>query len=210
MICGRDDVARLLGVSRETMQRLDIYVERLRRWNSAINLVAPSTLPDVWRRHVLDSGQLHDLAPPAAQCWIDLGSGAGLPGLVVAAIGAEKTPSRRVTLVESDARKAVFMTEAARDMGLDVVVQRRRIEQVTGDRYDVVSARALASLDRLLPLAAPYLAPGGMMLFSKGRSADEELTAASASWHMRVERHVGLADSAGVVLSLTEVARADP
>jgi 16S rRNA (guanine527-N7)-methyltransferase len=210
VIDDREGVRAQLGVSRETMAALDVLVEQLRRWNSAINLVAPSTIRDIWRRHILDCGQLFALAPPCARNWADLGSGAGLPGLVVAAIAREKAPHLRLTLVESDGRKAVFIAEVARAAGLDIAVERRRIEEPPVTRYDVVSARALASLDRLIPMAAPYLAANGVMLFLKGRGVDRELTAASASWHMRVERHVGLADPAGVVLSLREVARADP
>ncbi|MFN3613015.1 MAG: 16S rRNA (guanine(527)-N(7))-methyltransferase RsmG [Rubrimonas sp.] len=192
------------------MDRLDVLVERLRRWNAAINLIAPSTLGEIWVRHIFDSGQLHDLAPRGARSWVDLGAGAGLPGLVVAAIAAERRPELHVTMIESDGRKAVFIAEAARAMNVQVTVERRRIEESPKARYDVVSARALAALDRLIPMAAPYLSERGVMLFPKGRSAEEELTVAAASWHMKVERHVGLADPSGLVLSLTEVARADP
>ena len=115
-------LTREFGVSRETCERLEAYIALLTRWNARINLVSPATIETVWSRHVADSAQLFDLAPASASSWIDLGSGAGFPGLVVAALAADKQPGRHVTLVESDTRKAAFLTTAAREMDVDVTI----------------------------------------------------------------------------------------
>jgi 16S rRNA (guanine527-N7)-methyltransferase len=194
-----------LGVSRETYPRLEELVDRLARWNPRINLVAPSTLADSWRRHVLDSAQLWPLRPTHARRWIDLGSGAGFPGLVIAAIAADSDPELAVTLVESDARKCAFLSEAARAMGIAPTVVNRRIETLDAPTHDVVSARALAPLTRLLPLAHRVLAPGGVCLFLKGVSARDELTEASRAWHSRAEVVPSVTDPSGAVLRLAEI-----
>lgn len=181
---------------------------RLAQWNPAINLVAPASLAEGWGRHVLDSGQLLALAPEAARRWVDLGAGAGFPGLVVAALAAERRPGLAVTLVESDARKCAFLGEAARAMGVTVTVLRQRIEAAPKVGFDVVSARALARLPKLLDLAAPWLAPGGVCLFPKGADHGAELTEAAKRWHSAPEVLPSIAGPAGVVLRLTEVRRA--
>lgn len=197
-------------VSRETLARLDALVALLDRWSGAINLVARGTLPDVWRRHLLDSAQVLDLAPPSATSWADLGAGGGFPGLVIAAIAREERPALRVAMIESDARKCAFLREASRDLGLDATILTRRIEQGSPNPADVVSARALAPLPRLLELAAPWLRPGGVGLFLKGAGHVGELTLISGRWHTEVETFQSLADPDGVVLRLTEVRRALP
>lgn len=192
MIDGSDSDRRealaLTPVSRETEDRLAIIVALLRKWQATINLVAPSTLPHVWRRHVADSLQLVPLAA-AARRWVDLGSGAGFPGLVVAAALAED-PAADITLVESDTRKAAFLREAARIAELPVTVLPNRIEQVVAaiaPGVEIVSARALAPLPRLLDLAAPLLAQGATGLFLKGQDVDNELTESSKSWILDVD-----------------------
>jgi len=192
-------------VSRETLRRLEEYVSLLIRWNSRINLVAPGTLASVWVRHIADSAQLLDLAPPDACSWIDLGSGAGLPGIPVAAIAAAKSPSLRMTLVESDARKAAFLRTAVRETGLDVIVEARRIEAVPARCYDVVSARALAPLDRLCSLASRFAGPGTVFLFPKGARLDSELTAAARHWHIHAERIASRTEPAATILRILEL-----
>lgn len=171
----RAAVIAQFDVSRETSARLDALVAALARWSAAINLVSRATLPDVWHRHIADSAQLFDLAPKSAHSWADLGAGAGFPGLVIAAFAADRRPDLRVTLVESDTRKAAFMAEAARAMGVGVVLRPVRIEALGAERFDVVSARALAPLADLLPMARRLLAPGGTLLLPKGAEADSEL-----------------------------------
>lgn len=191
-----------LGVSRETIGRLESYAALLTRWQARINLVGPDTLSDLWTRHILDSAQLWPLLPPAARRLADLGSGAGFPGLVLAILGAPD-----VHLVESDARKCAFLREAARQTGTPVTILNRRIEQVAPLSADIVTARALAPLPRLLDWAAPHLASGGQCLFLKGRGAEDELTATAKEWKIGHRRISSLTDPEGVVLQLREVCR---
>ncbi|HRY26237.1 MAG: 16S rRNA (guanine(527)-N(7))-methyltransferase RsmG [Geminicoccaceae bacterium] len=197
--------AAQVPVSRETVERLTLYLELLRQWQKAINLVGASTLDDAWRRHILDSAQLFRHLPAGCATLADLGSGAGLPGLVLAAMGVPE-----VHLVESDRRKAQFLREAARRMGLaGVTVHPVRIETLSL-AVDVVTARALAPLVQLVPLARPLLRAGGRLVLLKGRGVDAELTALGEVGTMRVELHPSLADPEGRVLVLQEVASSAP
>jgi 16S rRNA (guanine527-N7)-methyltransferase len=191
-----------VDVSRETLARLSRYLELLRRWQAAINLVGASTLADPWRRHILDCAQIAPHVPRTARIVLDLGSGAGLPGLVLALLGVPG-----VQLVESDRRKAQFLREAARSTGAEVTVHAARIEELEL-RADVVTARALAPLPRLLELADQVLGPGGLCLFLKGQSALDELTRARQSWHMHSEIVPSRSGSRGVLLKLEGVGRA--
>lgn len=176
-------------VSRETFERLTLLVDLLVKWQKTINLIAPATVPEIWRRHVADSLQLIDLAPAAARRWVDLGSGGGFPGLVVAAVLAEREGAH-VHLVESDTRKAAFLREVIRLAQLPGQVHPARIEKVAPELAagtQVVSARALAPLPKLLDLAAPFLAAGALGLFLKGKDATRELTEARKGWTLDVE-----------------------
>ncbi|MBK9081063.1 MAG: 16S rRNA (guanine(527)-N(7))-methyltransferase RsmG [Rhizobiales bacterium] len=166
-----------MAVSRETASTLDALAALVRRWQSVRNLVAPSTLPQLWTRHVLDSAQLVALAADTASRWVDLGSGGGFPGLVVASM-LKRRSGFRITLVESDQRKAAFLRTAARELGLPVDVRADRIETVvpTLGSCDVVSARALAPLPTLLDMAGPLLEGGAVGLFPQGEQATSELT----------------------------------
>lgn len=199
------EFSREFDVSRETCQRLEAYIALLTRWNARINLVAAATIETAWTRHVADSAQLFDLAPESVSSWLDLGSGAGLPGLPVAALAAEKAPDLHVTLVESDTRKTAFLATAAREMGLDVTVEPHRIEALTPRPYDVVSARALAPLGRLCALAHRFSGRGTVFLFPKGARVDSELTAATAGWHIRAERIASRTDPEATVLRIMEL-----
>ena len=193
----REAFATETNVSRETLDRLETYAERLAKWNRAINLVAKPTLPHIWTRHFLDSAQLLEYVPENAKTWIDLGSGAGFPGLVIAIL----RPDISVTLVESDRRKSVFLSEAARATETSVSVICERAEAVD-IKVDIVSARALASLTELLALAAPLMAPDGVCLFLKGENVENELTEANHLWHIDYERHESRADPRGTILSI--------
>lgn len=185
----RTAVAETFGVSRETLERLDTLVGGLTRWSRAINLVARSTLDDCWHRHIADSAQLFPLTPAAVRTWGDFGSGAGFPGLVIAALAAQMRPQLHVTLVESDTRKCAFLRDMARLMGLTVTIRAVRIEALAPDeRFDVVSARALAPLSTLFELAKPHLEAGGTLLFPKGAEAETELAALQAIDRQRVTR----------------------
>ena len=197
--------ARAFSVSRETCARLELYLDRLARWNGRINLVAPDTLREAWTRHIADSAQLFALAPAGTRSWIDLGSGGGLPGLPVAALAAEKAPALRVTLVEADRRKAAFLVTTAREMGLAVTVEARRAEALPAHPYDVVSARALAPLDRVCAFAHPFKGPGTVFLLPKGARLDSELTAAQAHWHIHAERVPSRTHSDAAILRILEL-----
>lgn len=190
------------GVSRETLERLEAYAALLLDWSSRINLVGRSTLPDLWRRHFLDSAQLLPLIPRGARSLVDLGSGAGFPGLVLAILGMPG-----VELIEADRRKASFLREAARITYAEVTLRACRIEAVAPHAADVVTARGCAPLDRLLSLAERFIGPQTTCLFLKGAQAEQELTATSKAWTMMASRHPSRSDPGGTVLSLQQVVR---
>jgi 16S rRNA (guanine527-N7)-methyltransferase len=176
---------QLTPVSRETLARLDRMVEVLLPVAAHTNLIARSTLPQLWTRHIADSLQLLSLAPDA-KCWIDLGSGAGFPGLVIACAITDR-PGASVHLVESTRKKAAFLREAAQQIQVPVTVHAVRIEDFgknTDIKADVVTARALAPLDELMRLAHPLLTSGALGLFLKGQDVEGELTEASKSWNI--------------------------
>jgi len=199
----REAFAEQLNVSRETLDRLTVHLDLLQRWQRAINLVGPATLADPWRRHFLDSAQLAAHVPATATSLVDLGSGAGFPGMVLAIMGV-----RGVHLIESDRRKAQFLREVARATETPVVVHAARIEELPGWPADVITSRALAPLPRLLELAERFIASDSVCLFLKGRSGSRELTEARASWHMVSEIYPSLSDPTGMVLKLRGISRA--
>jgi len=164
-------------VSRETLEALGDYLALLEKWQARINLVSTESLKDAWTRHIVDSAQLWPLLPPGARTITDLGSGAGLPGLVLGILGRE-TAGFCAHLIESDARKCAFLREAARLTGAPIEINNERIEAISAWPSDVVTARALAPLKKLLPLAIPFLKNEGIALFLKGKNAESELTAA--------------------------------
>lgn len=186
-----------IGVSRETLIRLEVYAELLRKWNRAINLVGPATLPDLWRRHMLDSAQLLPLLPPGRRRVLDLGSGAGFPGLVLAICGAGE-----VHLLEADQKKATFLRQVARATDTAVTVHAERIEAASGLRADVITARALAPLARLIAYARPLLKPSGLCLFLKGRGVADELTALPKAMQDKCERLPSRSDPAGCLIRI--------
>ena len=189
-------------VSRETQARLDAYVALLQKWTASINLVSSGDRDALWTRHILDSLRLVPLLPTGVDRAIDLGSGGGLPGLVLAIV--TNTPFE---LVEADRRKAAFLQEAARIARAPVTVRCQRIEAGGLTAAGLVTARALAPLPRLLEYAHPLLRPGGACLFSKGADAEQEL-AACTEWQMRVERFPLTAKAGPVVLRITQLAHA--
>lgn len=199
---------RAFDVSRETIERLGVYQALLKKWNPKINLVSKSTIEDSWERHFVDSAQVWNLAPDSARIWLDIGSGAGFPGLVMAAMAAELQPNLTVTLIESDRRKCTFMQTAAREMGVNVTILSERIEALPPQNADVISARALASLPDLLEFAEMHRKPNGVCLFPKGAKADKELTQAAISWHISHETIPSITDSDAVILRIGEFHRA--
>ena len=192
------------GVSRETLARLEAYAGLLREWSGRINLVGGNTLGDLWRRHFLDSAQLLAHVPARTRSLVDLGSGAGFPGLVLAILGVTG-----VELVEADARKCAFLREAARIAAAPVTIHNSRIEAVPPHVVDVVTARGCAPLERLLPLAQRFIGADTVCLFPKGEKAAQELTAAGRAWTMDVTCHDSRSDPRGVILCLQRVTRMD-
>ncbi|MGH7038244.1 MAG: 16S rRNA (guanine(527)-N(7))-methyltransferase RsmG [Stellaceae bacterium] len=199
---GPEGLAARLAISAETLARLSAYVDLLLRWAERINLVGRVTLADPWRRHILDSAQLLPFVPAGAKSLVDLGSGAGFPGLVLAILGVSG-----IELVEADARKCAFLREAARVTEAPVAIHPRRIEAMPARAVDVVTARALAPLDRLLDLAAPFLGSQTVCLLLKGERAEEELAAARRTWTATAARYASLSDPRGFVLRLYGIAR---
>jgi 16S rRNA (guanine527-N7)-methyltransferase len=199
----RAQALALTPVSRETSERLEKFIALLLAWQQRINLIAPSTEAVVWTRHVADSLQLLALAPDA-RAWVDLGSGGGFPGLVVACALADK-PDARVHLVESNAKKAAFLREAARVTGAPAVIHAVRIAdyvESVGESVDVVTARALAPLAELLEAAYPLLKSGAHGLFPKGQDVDAELTEASKCWNIQASLLPSLTDPRARIVSI--------
>lgn len=196
-----------LDVSRETLARLQTYVELLKKWNPRINLVSAPTLDEVWSRHILDSAQLLAHAPKAARSWVDLGSGGGFPGAVVAILAKELRPKLSVTLVEADQRKAAFLRAVARETSVPMHIVAKRIEDVAPGSADVVSARALAPLPDLLTYASRHLAHGGVALLPKGANADREIVAAQAVWRFTCEALPSKTDPEAVILKIGGIER---
>lgn len=199
--------AEFTNVSRETLGRLERYADLLIRWNKRINLVAPSTIPDLWARHMLDSMQIAHQIPTEARTLIDLGSGAGFPGLVLAAL----CPGLTVALAESDGRKCAFLREAAREMSISdrVEVIPRRIETLASEPpkqislpVDIVTARGLSSLSTLLDYAQPLSGPKTVLLLLKGKRAQEELTAAKYVWHIDSEQIDSITDPVSCLIRI--------
>ena len=169
-----------VDVSRETLLTLEAYQAEVLRWNARINLVSRSTVPVIWERHIRDSAQIWPLAPETAEHWLDLGSGAGFPGLVIAILARDLRPGMTVSLIESDLRKSVFLQSVARELDLTVTVYPERIEQVQPLGADVISARALSPLPRLLSLANRHAGPACTYLLPKGQDYHSELEGLSA------------------------------
>jgi len=197
-----------MDVSRETEERLAILADLLVRWTRRINLVALDTVADLQRRHIEDSAQLLPLAPADWRHWADLGSGAGFPGLVIAILAQDLPGERRVTLVESDGRKSAFLRTVLRETGVTADILTERIETLPPLVADVVSARALAPLPRLLEFAAPHMAPGAMAIFPKGRRADDEVKDALERWRFTCQKIPSATDDEAVILILGEIERA--
>jgi len=197
-----------LDVSRETHDRLHILSGQVTKWTTKINLISPATVPVIWQRHILDSAQLVLAVTHTPTSWVDLGSGAGLPGLVVAILAAERWPALRVALVESDQRKAAFLRATARELGLAPEIHAARSESLPPQNASVVSARALAPLVELLPHAQRHMAKDGIAIFPKGRNYQQEIDAARHSWRFALAMVDSLTDHEARVLRIERIARA--
>lgn len=205
MMANEQDIlsfSKKVNVSRETLDRLRTYEQLLKKWNPAINLVSRGTLEDIWTRHFLDSAQLWGLKPNNADYWLDLGTGAGFPGLVIAILAAEHQPSLKIGLVESDARKAAFLLNTSQNLSISPKIFTERAEMLQPQGADVISARALAPLSQLLEFTERHKADNTICLFSKGRTYETELTNAKKYWTFDVQKTPSLTDSEGVILKI--------
>lgn len=198
---GPEDFAAKTGVSRETWARLKAYADILVDWNARHNLVAKSTLPDLWSRHFWDSAQLAPLIPSSARSLADLGSGAGFPGLVLAAL----RPELSVTLHEATTKKCAFLQLAAERMGIPVAVQNARLEDLSPGRFDVVTARALAPLPQLLGYAQKFVGPNSVCLFLKGQNVGAELTEAHKYWNIKASQVPSQTDPSAAIVVVREL-----
>lgn len=194
-----------LDVSRETLAKLSGFQTLVEKWNPTINLVAKSSIPNLWERHILDSAQFILHCPTGARKWVDFGSGGGFPGLVVAIIAQELRPELSVSLVESDKRKAAFLAQATRLLQLNVAILTNRAESLAPFLADVLSARALAPLTDLCVLASRHLAPSGVAIFAKGAQAETELMEARKLWKFDAELAESRTDPLGRIIIMQNV-----
>lgn len=196
------------NVSRETIDRLKAYESLILKWNPVINVVAKSTLTDIWARHIEDSAQIVDFAPDGINHWVDIGSGGGLPGVVAALILAERSPDTAITLIESDKRKAAFLRTAAVELGCSSIsVISDRIESVEPQHASILSARALAKLNALFGFAEQHLAANGAALFQKGMSFQSEIDEARKRWVFDLEVFPSKTDPHAKTLKISELRR---
>jgi 16S rRNA (guanine527-N7)-methyltransferase len=202
---GPEDALRLTGVSRETLERVRSYLAVLDQWRERINLIGPGEGRHLWRRHVLDSLQLIEQISSEDLSVADLGSGAGFPGLVIACALAER-PGASVTLVEKSPRKSEFLEAAIAAQGLPARVLNVRIEDPPRQKFDLVTARALAPLPKLLGFAHGWLKPSGKALLMKGRDVEAEVAEARRSWTFEMSDRASLSSPEGRVLRLSSIA----
>ena len=191
------------GVSRETIERFLAYQAILTKWAPRINLVGASTLGSFWDRHILDSAQILPLARAEARSWVDFGSGAGFPGLVIAAL-FQPLNGGQVTLIEASTKRCGFLREAARAMQVQVDIINDKLENVKPRPVDIITARAFTALDRLLAYAEPWQGPQTQALFSKGEEVSSELAQASTNWLFKSTIHPSLSDARGCIIEITE------
>lgn len=197
-----------VDVSRETFDRLKAFESLVHRWNPTINLVSRSTLACLWGRHIDDSAQLFRHVPESCTNLADLGSGGGFPGVVLAIMSEELTPHRQIDLVESDSRKAAFLSTAIRQLSLSAKVSNARAEVLPNQSYDAVTSRALAPLAQLVDYAFDLLRPDGVAVFPKGRNHAEELEQALEKWRFSVQKHKSLTAHDAVVFVIKDIQRA--
>lgn len=192
------------NVSRETIEKLEVYAQLLRKWNKAINLVAPSTIPQLWMRHFLDSAQILGHTPNQSGKWVDVGSGAGFPGLIVACLA----PEIEVICIESDQRKSVFLQTVIRELNLNAKAIPLRIEQVEPSHASTLTARALAPIGQLLTHTERHLVPEGRAIFLKGSGHLREIRQAQSEWMFDIKTFPSKTDPEGVILILEDIRRA--
>ena len=192
------------SVSRETMEKLARYVSLIEKWTASINLISKSSVSSIEIRHIWDSGQIFR---PMSGCWLDFGSGGGLPGIVVAILAQDHEGPTSTVLVESDQRKCTFLRTCVRELDLSVQVVSQRIEDAPPQNAEILSARALAGLGSLLSLSVPHLAPGGTCIFMKGASWRTEIELAKKKWRFSCEETQSNTNSEAVILRIRDIER---
>ena len=201
---GPDEFSRDISVSRETLAQLKEFVHLLLRWQKVFNLVGSSTVADIWRRHILDSAQIYQFLNPPG-CLVDLGSGAGFPGIVLAIMGYPA-----VKLIEANGKKCAFLRKASHSLDINVEVIQCRIEDhKSTKRAAYITSRALASLEKLLIYSEPLISRQGKCFFMKGANVVPELTKAKKNWNMDVQKHISMSNPRGVVLEIAELTSID-
>lgn len=203
----REEFKTAFNVSRETLGRLDQYAALLKKWNPAINLVSKSTIETLWQRHFHDSAQIFQFHPQNTCHWVDLGSGGGFPGLVLAVFAKEHGLNDHFTLIESDTRKAAFLQTVIREIGLNATVVAERIEKTPPLDADILTARALSSLDKLLEYAHYHLKFGGIAIFPKGETYKKEIGDAFVLWNFDVEEFTSKTNPNGAILKIGGISR---
>ena len=193
------------GVSRETIDKLKCFESLVRKWTPRINLIAKSTVEHIWDRHIADCVQLFQYAPSKPKHWLDIGSGGGFPGIVMAIMSQNQGDMAKFTFVESDQRKATFLRTAARELELTVDVRSERVEEVAGMNADVITARALKSLDELLPFLHRHISKDGVAILPKGQGYAKEIAAVAKHWRFDLKEYPSTTEPAARVLVLKDI-----
>lgn len=199
-------VGNELNVSRETLEKLQLFASLVEKWTARINLISKPSIPFIWGRHVVDSAQIFDLAPKTGH-WVDMGSGGGFPGIIIAILTLETETPHKVTLIESDQRKCAFLRTAVRELSLEATVLSQRIEVVPNLAADILSARALAELRDLLEFADQHLVASGTALFPKGERWMKEQMSAQVEWSFDCEAITSTTNSAAAILKIRDISR---
>ena len=203
----KSDFAGRFDVSRETIEKLEIYANLVRKWTKRINLVAPGTVEALWERHFTDSAQLLSLAPDGVKTWVDLGSGGGFPGAVIAMMASATGSDLAITLIESDQRKAAFLRTVARETDTRIYVLAERVETADPSGADVVTARALAPLELLLGYVTRHIGENGIALLPKGANASSEVELALKTWSFTCESVQSMTDNQAAILKIGDIKR---
>ncbi len=193
------------NVSRETFEKLEEFAELLKKWNAKINLVSPATIPVLWDRHIIDSAQLMPIVPAGTSKLVDIGTGGGFPGLVLAILASDSHEAMKTTMIESDARKCAFLQTAVSQFGLNADVMTNRIERVAPQQADVLTSRALAPGPLLMSFAHRHLAKGGKALLLKGANAQKEIDESLASWAFDLKKKASETSAEAVVLEISNL-----
>lgn len=196
-----------IDVSRETLERLQFFSATVSKWNKTINLVSPSDIDRFWQRHIIDSAQLWNFRHPETALWADLGSGGGLPGVILAIIGAQHAPSVAFHFVESDKRKAAFLRMVSAQLSLSATVHAKRAEALLPLGAHTLTARAVAPLPNLLSLTSRHMTDDGIAIFPKGQTWQQELGEASRTWRFSVSVHPSILDRRAAILQIGGISR---